>query len=230
MYGLSVEADEDGSDPLGITGLIFPSLRFTLTAPSRLWSIKVLFFQSCITVAAFNHGRPSNIEYEELWGGRFITTKATRKRTPTILTRTFFTSPKGDTLLWSANLMEKGASSILGKFHSSYNLREIMFIPDPPSTIDGIGLQFLWVTGKVTLDVSPSQLARAMFCLSAPSSMKSHSTSSWGGFLSLANQATRSTYWQGSEPHPCLGTIIRSAATPTPRYPWNPTNGLLMVV
>ena len=87
--------------------------------------------------------------------------------------------------------MENGASSILGKLHSSYIFQEIMFIPDPPSTMDGIGLQFLWVTSRVTLDVSPFQLARAMLCLYAP--MKPHSTSSWGGFLSLATQATRSS-------------------------------------
>jgi hypothetical protein len=111
------------------------------------------------------------IDNAELCDGIFITTKATRNLTPTILTSIFLTNPKGVILLWSANFIENGASSIVGRFHSSYNLLEMMLMPDPPSTMDGIGLQFLCVTGSVTLEASPSQLARAIFCLSAPSSI-----------------------------------------------------------
>ena len=131
----------------------------------------MLFFQSCIIADALSHGLPNKIENDELWDGKFITTKATRNLTPAIRARTFFTSPKGVFLLWSASFMESGASSIVGRSHSSYNLPELMLMPKPPSTMDGIGLQFLCVTGSVTLEVSPSQLARAMLCLSAPSSI-----------------------------------------------------------
>ena len=87
MDGLvAVEADEDGSEFLGMIGLILPSLRLTLTAPSLLWSSRVPFFQSCMTDAALSQGLPKRIEYEELWEGKVITTKATKNLIPAILT------------------------------------------------------------------------------------------------------------------------------------------------
>ena len=99
MDGLvAVEADEEGSKFLGMIGLILPSLRLTLTAPSLLWSSRVPFFQSCMTYAALSQGLPKRIEYEELWEGKVITTKATKNLIPTILTGTFFMSPRGATL------------------------------------------------------------------------------------------------------------------------------------
>ena len=36
VSSLVVDVDEEGSDPLGIIGLVFPSIRFTLTASSLL--------------------------------------------------------------------------------------------------------------------------------------------------------------------------------------------------
>ena len=146
-----------------------------------------------MTDAALSQGLPKRIEYEELWEGKVITTKATKNLIPAILTGTFFTSPRGATLLWLASLMVNGDGSIGGKFHSSYNLWEIMLIPDPPSIIDDMGLLFLWVTGSVTLEASPSQLTKAMLCLSAPSSIKSHSTSASGVGLSDATHAAKSS-------------------------------------
>jgi len=90
-----VEAKDDGLDPLGITGLTLPS---TLTAPSRLWGKRVLFFQLCITTTSFNHGLPTIIDNNELCDDRFITTKETRNLTLTILASTFLTIPRGFTL------------------------------------------------------------------------------------------------------------------------------------
>ena len=74
-----------------------------------------------------------------------------------------------------------------------------MLIPDPPYTIDDIGLLFLWVIGSVTLEASPSQLTRAMLCMLAPSSIKSHSTSTRGDGLSDDTQAAKSSLRLGMQ-------------------------------
>ena len=87
--------------------------------------------------------------------------------------------------------MMNGGASIGGKFHSSYNLWEIMLIHDPPSIIDDMGLMFLWVTGSATLEASPSQLTKAMLCLLTPSSIKSHSNFARGVGLSKDTHAAK---------------------------------------
>ena len=93
----AVEDEDEGSDPLGTIGLILPSLRLTLTAPSLLWNYNVLFLQSWRVATTLSQGLPRRAEKEELCCGKSITAKEITNLTSANQTGTSQANPTGVT-------------------------------------------------------------------------------------------------------------------------------------